>query len=65
MKDDTGVMIAVNRLDSGLVAEWDDFVRNCPQATFFHLAAWKTVIESTFHHDCYFLYAERGDRICG
>ena len=65
VRDDNGVGVTVGRLDHGSKARWDAFVHACPQATFFHRAGWKTVIESAFRHDCHFLYAERGGAICG
>lgn len=42
---------------------WDAFVQRCPQATFFHLAAWKSIIERVFRHRCHYLYAERAGEI--
>lgn len=44
---------------------WDEFVAGCSEATFFHRAGWKTVIERAFGHRTYFLYAEAGGRIEG
>ncbi|MBF0391634.1 MAG: FemAB family PEP-CTERM system-associated protein [Alphaproteobacteria bacterium] len=46
-------------------AEWDRFVMACPEATFFHRAGWRTVIERAFGHPAHFLYAERNGRIAG
>ena len=46
-------------------ARWDAFVFACPQATFFHRAAWQAVLGAAFRHDTYFLYAERGGQIDG
>lgn len=46
-------------------ARWDAFVLQCPDATFFHRAAWQSVIERAFHHPTWFLYAERNGEICG
>lgn len=40
-------------------AAWDRFVETCPEATFFHRAGWKRVIEQAFGHRCYFLQATR------
>jgi len=40
-------------------------VRECPEASFYHRAGWKSVIETAFGHDCHFLYAESGGRIRG
>ena len=44
---------------------WDEFVSTCPEATFFHRAGWKTVIERSFGHRVHFLYAESDGRIEG
>jgi len=50
-------------------AAWDAFVAACPEATFFHRAGWKPVIEQAFGHRCHFLQASRddgdGERIVG
>jgi FemAB-related protein (PEP-CTERM system-associated) len=46
-------------------AQWDAFVNACPDATFFHLAGWKRVIELSFGHDTYYLYAESSGKISG
>lgn len=55
----------VTELDAARAAEWDAFVAGCPQATFFHRAGWKPVIEESFGHPAPFLLAERGGRIVG
>jgi len=44
---------------------WDRFVEARPEATFFHLSGWKTVIEESFGHRCYYLAARRGDEVVG
>jgi len=44
---------------------WDAFVQNAPQATFFHRAGWKTVIEQAFGHRTHFLLAQANGRIEG
>ena len=44
---------------------WDAFVLACREATFFHRAGWKDVIEQAFGHKTYFLYAEWDGRIEG
>ena len=46
-------------------SRWDEFVAGCSEATFFHRAGWKTVIERAFGHNTWFLYAETGGRIEG
>jgi FemAB-related protein (PEP-CTERM system-associated) len=47
----------VRLLASDAVAAWDRFVEACPEATFFHRAGWKRVVEESFGHDAPFLYA--------
>ncbi|HSD39592.1 MAG TPA: FemAB family XrtA/PEP-CTERM system-associated protein [Rhodocyclaceae bacterium] len=42
---------------------WDAFVRACPQASFFHLSAWRDLISKVWRHKCYFVYAQRGGEI--
>lgn len=44
---------------------WDAFVLSCPEASFFHRAGWKTVVERSFGHPTRFLYAERRGEIVG
>ncbi|MYM35021.1 FemAB family PEP-CTERM system-associated protein [Duganella sp. FT94W] len=39
-------------------ARWDDFVLRCPDATFFHRAGWQQVIEESFAHPTWFMYAQ-------
>ncbi|AWN14304.1 FemAB family XrtA/PEP-CTERM system-associated protein [Salinisphaera sp. LB1] len=46
-------------------AAWEAFVAASADATFFHRAGWKRVIERAFGHRCYFLYATRDGRIEG
>ncbi len=44
---------------------WDSFVRDCPEATFFHRAGWKTIIDKVYGHRTWFYYAERNGEIVG
>ena len=44
---------------------WDSFVDSHPEATFFHRAAWKTVLERAFGHSTFYLYVERDGTIEG
>lgn len=57
--------MSVGELDDGKLADWDRFVEQCPGATFFHRAGWKQVIEKSFGHKTFFLYAARGGAIEG
>ena len=51
--------------DAATAARWDAFVAACPEATFFHRAAWQQVIHQVFGHATYYLYAERDGAIVG
>ncbi len=57
-------MIAVKPLDRDTKA-WDDFVQSRPDATVFHLAAWRRVIEAAFGHRAHYLTAEQDGVIVG
>ena len=57
--------IVVNLLKGEDAPRWDDFVRRCPQATFFHLSAWRDIVEEVFDHRTFYLYAERAGDIVG
>lgn len=46
-------------------SRWDAFVKQCPEATFFHRSGWKTVLEQAFGHRTYFLFAQRAGVIEG
>ena len=47
------------------LARWDAFVERCPEATFFHKAGWKEVMDSVFRHRTFYLFAERDGAIVG
>lgn len=51
--------------DSAAVARWEAFIAVSPAATFFHRAAWQTLLREVFRHRTWFLYAERGGEIVG
>ncbi len=53
------------RLLGADVAAWDAFVASRPDATFFHLSAWRDVIERAFRHRSFYLVAEQDGAIVG
>jgi len=53
---------ALGRQDHQL---WDDFVHAHPDGTFFHLSAWRDIIEQVFGHRCHYLVAQRAGCIVG
>lgn len=44
---------------------WDEFVEAHPEATFFHLAGWREVLEQVYQHKTYYFYAEEDGKIIG
>lgn len=57
--------LQVRMLEQGDEARWDAFVQTCSDATFFHRAGWKEVLEQSFGHSTYFMYAETDGEIQG
>lgn len=57
--------VAVKPLSAADMPRWDAFVSQAAQATFFHRAGWKTVIEKAFGHQTHFLLAESDGVIRG
>jgi FemAB-related protein (PEP-CTERM system-associated) len=57
--------LSIRELDESRLADWDGFVTACEDATFFHRAGWKRVIERSFGHRTRYLYAERNGVIEG
>ena len=45
--------------------QWDQFVIDRPDGTFFHRAGWQRILGQVFRHRTFFLYAERAGRIEG
>jgi len=57
--------VTVRPLSALDLACWDAYVNAHPDATFFHRAGWKRVIEGAFGHRTHFLLAERGGDVVG
>lgn len=55
----------INKLTPALFEQWDSYVKNHQYGSFFHLSGWQTVIQKSFDHACYFIYAEKDGSICG
>lgn len=47
------------------IERWEQFVEQCPDATFFHKAGWKKVLELAYGHQTHFLFAEQAGEIEG
>jgi FemAB-related protein (PEP-CTERM system-associated) len=57
--------VAVKPLTRDSAPAWDAFVKTRSDGTFFHLAAWRTVIEAAFRHRTHYAFAERDGAITG
>src|SRR5512143_4057516 len=57
--------VTVRAFEAHQHARWDAYVNAHPDATFFHRAGWKRVIEQAFGHRTHFLLAERGGETVG
>jgi FemAB-related protein (PEP-CTERM system-associated) len=55
----------IKTLDSSNYANWDNYVDQAEDATFFHLSGWKEVVEIALGHPVYYLYAEQQGKITG
>lgn len=55
----------VRPLGPGEDAWWDDYVRSQSGSNFFHLTAWRRVVERVFGHKPHYLVAEEGRGIRG
>lgn len=57
--------VKVGQLTETDFARWDAYVLAHPNATFFHRAGWKRVIERAFGHRTHFIFAEQNGVIVG
>jgi len=55
----------IKQLTKNDISRWNDFVFHHPDATFFHRAEWKEVIERSFSQQMYLFYAEENGVIEG
>src|SRR5262249_43085339 len=63
MHDRKSAAVQVRELDSAGVRRWDDFVAASPDATFFHRAGGKRVIEESLGHRTFFLLCEDSEGV--
>lgn len=56
---------ALRSLEAANDPRWDEYVRVHPDGSFYHLLAWRRVIERAFEHEPHYLYVEREGRVTG
>jgi FemAB-related protein (PEP-CTERM system-associated) len=57
--------VSIRPLDDSAFAAWDAFVTAHPDGTFFHRAAWSTIIARAFGHRTHYVLAEQDGAITG
>jgi FemAB-related protein (PEP-CTERM system-associated) len=57
--------VSIRPLDDSGFAAWDAFVMAHPEGTFFHRAAWSTIIARAFGHQAHYVLAEQDGAITG
>lgn len=65
MRSASLVIERLDARDAATVSQWDRFVMDCSQATFFHRAGWQNILRDVFGHNTYFLYAKSAGQIEG
>jgi len=55
----------IKKLSNRDIPQWNEFVLQQPDATFFHRAEWKEIIERVFSQPMYFFFAEDDGEIVG
>lgn len=57
--------VTVSELPSARMSEWDAYVRTSAQASVYHLAGWRDLIDTVFGRDTHYLLAERNGHPVG
>lgn len=57
--------ITIEKFSSNDAVIWDEYVKQHPQGTFFHLSGWLKVIDKSFSHPCHYLIAKQDGQVVG
>jgi len=57
--------ISVSLINDSEKDDWDDYVASKAQASIYHYYDWKSSIEDSFGHRCFYLVAKSKNSICG
>ena len=55
----------IEELTSSNLSDWNDFLMNHPDGTFFHRPEWREVIAGGFKHKSYYFIAREGGQVTG
>jgi serine/alanine adding enzyme len=58
-------MIEVRPLETGEEKAWDDYLYRCSESSHCHLSGWRRVIERTYGHRSYYLWAHANGMVKG
>lgn len=58
-------MIEVCQLQHGEDKAWDEYVYRCPEASHCHLSGWQRVIERSYGHQAFYLWAQENGETRG
>lgn len=62
------MVLAIRRLvpgDAAAMQRWAEFVRRCPESSFFHRVEWASILADSFGHRPHYLFAEREGEVAG
>ncbi|MFV2057081.1 MAG: FemAB family XrtA/PEP-CTERM system-associated protein [Thiohalomonadales bacterium] len=57
--------VQIKYLTDSTHQDWDTYIESKVDSTFFHLSAWRTVLEKGLKHKAHYLYAEKNGKIVG
>ena len=57
--------IVIHQAEERDQQRWDAYVLNHPDASPYHLFAWKRAVESSYGHRCHYLFAEKDGQLAG
>ena len=58
-------MIEVRQLENGEEKAWDDYVYRCAESSHCHLSGWRRVVERSYGHRSYYLWAHDNGSVKG
>ena len=58
-------MIEVRQLENGEEKAWDDYVYRCVESSHCHLSGWRRVVERSYGHRSYYLWAHENGSVKG
>lgn len=57
--------LQVHELTSSGISDWDEYVSQAGDSSFFHKSGWKDVLETSFGHKAHYLFVKDGGDVVG